>query len=102
MKNPSAWPRLAAAAADARDELRLLVPRLDQAIASGGDATELLRDIRVLAVRHSEGLKAALKSPAGTRQSPRKYDSWRFGSLWDVPEASEGVDPREGQITKIW
>ena len=87
MKNPSTWPRLAGACMDARDDLRMLIPRLDAAIAAGVVSTEFLHQLRALAVRHAESLKMALKAPAGARQGPRSADSWRSGGLWAVLEA---------------
>ena len=56
-----------------RDELRAILPRLDQAIASGD--LSILAELRALAARHAENLKAALKAPSGPRNRPRDADS---------------------------
>jgi hypothetical protein len=77
MKNPSSWPRLAGAAADARDELRAVIPRLDSAIAAGADSTGLLQAVRLLAWKHADALRLALKAPTGSQQSRKSADSWR-------------------------
>ena len=66
-------PRLAMAAADARDSLRALIPRLEAAIAAGAVSTELLVELRALAVRHAESLRLALKAERVARS--RKADS---------------------------
>ncbi len=95
MKNLDSWPRLAGAAADARDELRAIVPRLEQAIAEGAVSREFLVQLRGLAVRHTESLKAALKAPQGSRTRRRMPDSWRSGGLWAALEASEEGNPRK-------
>jgi hypothetical protein len=67
MKNLSSWARLAAAALDARNELRNLVPRLDAAIASA--PTPLLLELRALAIPHADSLRLALKHPAPQRRA---------------------------------
>jgi hypothetical protein len=61
------WPVLAGAAADARDALRYLVPKLDRAIVTA-DAS-VLEEVRRLAVCHANSLKTALKHP---RRNVRK------------------------------
>jgi hypothetical protein len=99
MKNLEGWPRLAGAAAGARDELRAIIPRLDSAIAAGADPSGLLAELRVLVWKHADSLRQALKAPAGTRQPQKKPDSWRTGPLWSVLEASDvgnGGEPRQG------
>jgi len=94
MKNLNSWPRLAGAAVSARDQLRALLPRLDAAIEAGVVSTEFLVELRALAVKHAESLKAALKAPEGTRRSRRDDASWRSGGLWaispsrDLPEST--------------
>jgi hypothetical protein len=98
MKNLDSWARLAGAAADARDALRCAIVRLDRAIAAGVVDTAVLLELRSLAVRHADSLKAALKAPAG-KQPRKKPDSWRTGGLWAVLEASDvgnGGEPRQG------
>src|ERR1017187_4721881 len=92
MKPLSDWPRLAGAAADARDELRAVIPRLDAAIAAGCDSTGLLQAIRLLAWKHADRLRHALKAPAGSRQPQKKANCWRTGSPWGVPVGSGGVE----------
>jgi hypothetical protein len=87
MKNLSSWPILAGAAADCRDSLRGLLPMLDRAIAGGGVSTELLLEMRALAAKHAESLKAALKKPEGSRRKRRKDDAWKSGG---PVERSEG------------
>jgi hypothetical protein len=57
------WVYLAGAAADTRDALRYLIPRLDVAIAA--TPTPLLVELRALCVRHACALKNALKHPGG-------------------------------------
>jgi hypothetical protein len=101
MKNLDSWARLAGAAADARDALRCAIVRLDRAIAAGVVDTAVLLELRALAVRHADSLKAALKAPAGNRQPRKKPDSWRTGGLWSVLEASDvgnGGEPRQGPL----
>ncbi len=44
----------AGAPADARDELRAIVPRLDAAIAAGAVSTDFLAEVRLLAVDGGE------------------------------------------------
>ncbi len=75
------WERLAGAALVARDELRAVLPRLDQAITAGADVA-LLEDLRRLAARHAESLKAALKAPERSRRASRNDAAWRNGPLW--------------------
>ncbi len=65
--NDNCWPRLARAALEARDWLRVLVPELDRAIAAGKDGDGLLSRIRGLAAFHAEILKAGLKAPSRPR-----------------------------------
>jgi hypothetical protein len=67
MKNLTNWARLAAAAIDARNDLRMLLPRLDSAIAS--TPTPLLLELRALAIRHADSLRRALKHPAARLHS---------------------------------
>jgi hypothetical protein len=95
MKHSEGWLRLAGAAAAARDELRAVIPRLDSAIAAGADSTKLLQALRVLAWKHADSLRQALKAPAGVRQPRKKADSWRTGGLWDVLETPDGGNQRE-------
>lgn len=89
MKQPGYPVRLARAAADARDWLRVLVPQLDAAIQAGQDHDGLLARLRALADTHAESLKAALKAPAVPRNR-RNPDSWRAGGLWSVLEGAGG------------
>jgi hypothetical protein len=84
MKNLDGWPRLASAAADARDSLRALIPRLEAAIAAGNVSTELLEEMRAVAVRHAESLRLALKAPEGSRRTRRNDAAWRSGGLWSA------------------
>jgi hypothetical protein len=95
MKNLDSWPRLAGAAADARDALRAVIPRLDSAIAAGADSTGLLAAVRLLAWKHADALRLALKAPQGSQRSRKSADSWRSGGLWAILEASEGVGQRK-------
>ena len=95
MKNLEGWPRLAGAAAGARDELRAIIPRLDSAIAAGADPTGLLAALRVLAWKHADSLRQALKAPAGNRQPQKKPDSWSTGGLWSVLEGQDGENGGE-------
>jgi hypothetical protein len=67
MKNLNNWARLAAAALDARNDLRMLLPRLDAAIADA--PTPLLVELRALAIRHADSLRLALKHPAARRRA---------------------------------
>jgi hypothetical protein len=83
VKNLESWSRLAAAAADARDDLRALLPRLDRTIEAGQDQTGLLREVRILAAKHADRLRLALKSP-GRPKTRRNGDSWRTGGLWEA------------------
>ncbi len=83
------WPRLARAACDARDWLRVLIPELDRAIAAGRDHDGLLQRLRALAAGHAEALKGALKAPAVPRAHTHA-DSWRTGGLWQAAEGAEG------------
>ena len=75
------WPRLAAAAADARDDLRKLVTRLDPGITTWGGSPELMREMRDLAIKHAEALKSALKAPVARRRKPVQKT---VKNLWDV------------------
>ena len=86
MKTLDSWPRLAGAAADARDELRALLPRLDRAIAAGAVSPELLVELRALALKHADSLRQALKAPEGSRRTRRNDAAWRSGGLWSVPK----------------
>jgi hypothetical protein len=85
---PESWPRLARAATDARDWLRVLVLELD-GIPATCDPGGLLARIRTRAAVHAEGLKGALKSPDGPRDR-RNADSWRNGGLWRVADGGRG------------
>jgi hypothetical protein len=78
MKNLTDWARLANAASDARDDLRNLIPVLDQAIAGKTSSVSLLVRIRQLAIRNTEALRLALKHPASSAavSPPRKIQSW--------------------------
>jgi hypothetical protein len=78
MKNLADWARLANAASDARDDLRNLIPILDQIIASKAPSVALLVRIRELATRHAEALRLALKHPAqpAAGSPARKIESW--------------------------
>ncbi len=99
------WPRLAHAAADARDALRELLPHLERAIAAGSDATLLLARVRQLAAQHAEGLKAALKAPERPRgRQNRRSEASR--NVWDaaapsggryLPRAPRRVQPHENR-----
>jgi hypothetical protein len=62
MKNLTDWAWLAGAALFARDELRLAIPKLNRAIATGDTST--LVEMRDMLVRQSENLREALKHPA--------------------------------------
>jgi hypothetical protein len=95
MKNLDSWPRLAGAAISARDELRAIIPRLDAAITAGADSTGLLQAVRLLAWKHADALRLALKAPQGSRQSRKRADPWRNGGLWAILEAAEGVEQRK-------
>jgi hypothetical protein len=55
------WVYLAGAAADTRDALRCLIPRLDAAIAAAD--TSALSEVRALCIRHANSLRNALKHP---------------------------------------
>lgn len=68
--------RIVRSAVAAQDERRAILPRLDSAIAAGGDSTGLLQDIRVLARKHADSLRLALKAPDG-------------GGPVDCPEAKD-------------
>jgi hypothetical protein len=57
------WDRLAFAALNARDELRNLIPALDQEIRTHGDPRGILAHTRRLVCRHADGLRMALKHP---------------------------------------
>lgn len=58
------WVRLATAAVTARDDLREAIPELDAAIKRPtGDHADLLKRLRVLAERHADRLRLALKHP---------------------------------------
>lgn len=57
MNNPGNWSRLAQAAADARDELRLLVPALDRAISEEHPDVRFLERVRDVALRNAERLR---------------------------------------------
>lgn len=87
MKNLGEWSRLALAATNARDDLRGVLPLLDQAIAAGV-STELLQTLRAIAVRHADGLRLALKAPDRPRsaRSARDDAAWRSGGLWSVAD----------------
>jgi hypothetical protein len=68
MKNlNNGWARLAGAAIDARNDLRMLVPRLDSAIAAA--PMPLLVELRALCTRHADSLRLALKHPAARRRA---------------------------------
>ena len=87
MKNLESWARLAAAAADARDELRAVLPCLDAAIADGQDTTGLLSTARALMGKHADSLRKALKAPAGAAGAAAdraRNAAWRSGGLWSV------------------
>jgi hypothetical protein len=56
MKNLDNWARPARAAADARDELRSLVPALDRAIGEKHPDVRSLERVRDGVIRHSEAL----------------------------------------------
>jgi hypothetical protein len=61
------WLNLAGAAADARDALRRLLPRLDAALVAGDGPRVLLEDARAIAARYATVLTLALKSPEKPR-----------------------------------
>jgi hypothetical protein len=88
MKNLTNWARLAAAACDARDELRAVLPRLDRSILDGTVSTEQLAEFRRLAAHHAEQLRRALKAPAKPR-SRRNALSSRAEPLWRVAETAD-------------
>lgn len=81
------WTRLAGACVNCRDELRGILPRLDQAIRDGTVSTEQLEEFRRLVAHHAEALKAALKSPA-TPRSRRNALSSLSAPLWHIAEAA--------------
>ncbi len=74
------WPRLAEAAADARDTLRRLIPRVDAALLHGEMDRALLQDVRAITERHSTALVQALNAPdkprAAVRTDPRSQPLW--------------------------
>jgi hypothetical protein len=82
MKIQASWPQLAKAAADARDDLRQLVSRLDVCITAGGPTASELWKLREGIARHAEALKGALKAPAGPRNTRQNRDRGRFLPLW--------------------
>jgi hypothetical protein len=57
------WDRLAYAALNARDALRMLPPRIDQVINHPAKAIELLKEIRTMAEDLATTLRLALKHP---------------------------------------
>lgn len=58
------WLRLSVACINVRDDLRKIVFEIDRALRkSTGNDAELLQKFRVLAARHADSLKAALKHP---------------------------------------
>jgi len=63
------WARLAGAALDCRNELRLLLPRLDAAIAAGQLDTTFLRELRDMAARHAESIAGGAQT-ADRRPAP--------------------------------
>ena len=72
MKNLDNWARPARAAADARDELRSLVPALDRAIGEKHPDVRSLERVRDGVIRHSEALTALVVFY-------RPADRWPFG-----------------------
>ena len=71
MKNLDTWSRLARAAADARDDVRALIPAFDRAIGEKYPDVALLERMRDGAIRHAEAL---LPSSYSTGR-----DRWPFG-----------------------
>jgi hypothetical protein len=86
--------RLTQAAANARDELRALIPKLDAAIASGLDSTGLLSAARGLMAKHAGLLSHALKRPT---VQPRRgnRDSRLFQPAWAIDGKPVGERYRE-------
>jgi hypothetical protein len=87
MKNLDNWSRLARAAADARDELRSLIPALDRAISENHADVRLLERVRDAAIRNAEAL---LPSSYSTGPLIDGLSADRFppfagrGSIWYV------------------
>ena len=86
MKTFDNWARLAGAAADARDALRSLIPRLDKAIAAAD--VSALPELRAMVIRHADSLRIALKHPAAERQQNTQRP--RAPGLSGCAEASGG------------
>ncbi len=88
--------RLAIAAIQARNDLRSVLPRLDQAIAAGEFSheaqTALLRQLQELARRNAEALRLALKHPE-VRPARQNARSRAAEPLW-------GACPSVGHINR--
>lgn len=86
--------RLTAAALEARDWLRGVLPELDRAIGNDGPDVELLKRLRALAGFHAEKLGHGLKRPIPP--SPRNSDSRAIAPLWAVAGIGQERLPATG------
>ncbi len=107
------WLRLAEAAADTRDSLRRMAPRLDGALlddAVSGNLRILLEDVRAIAGRHAMLLTLSLKDPAGDRaQNARSraaaspvpsIRAWRGEDTGRPPEGATGAETEGRECCK--
>ena len=78
------WPRLAGAAAAARDDLRILAAELHNVIATDPVPHPLLTRAYKVAVQHANGLRSGLKHPSGGRA--RRKDHENNLPCWSPPQ----------------
>lgn len=84
---PDKWPRLAAAATNARDALRLLAAELSLALQQGGISQALVERARDIAAHHAAKLGSAIKHPGGPDSKKRKHNRHAL-PCWTDQEAS--------------